>query len=181
MVVKKRKVKSAAKYNAKPQRNARHKVKRSKAKKVVAKPKAKQKKKAAIRKKSLRETHPSVEDMLKKELDQQGKDMFYPEKETFMHWVTRYSPVLISMGIGLATYFFLVFYLFYPITILQGHYMQLLTLLVFVSLIIGVLMYLGLRAELIFVRILSFIFVFVIFTFLLLFILIAYSLQSAVV
>ena len=44
--------------------------------------------------------------------------------------------------------------------------------------IAGVLIYLGLRSELLFVRILSFIFVFVIFTFMLLFVLVAHALQS---
>ncbi|MBU2561618.1 MAG: hypothetical protein KKD17_04925 [Nanoarchaeota archaeon] len=122
-------------------------------------------------------SHPRVEEVLRKELEHEAKDLFYAEKWSFSYWVKRYSPVLITMLIGLATYFYLVFYLFYPTTLIQGHYIQLLILLVFIFLIAGILIYLGLRAELLFVRILSFIFVFVIFTFLLLFILLAYSMN----
>ncbi|MBN1544498.1 hypothetical protein JW898_03485 [Candidatus Woesearchaeota archaeon] len=122
-------------------------------------------------------SHPRVEDVLKHELEHEAKDLFYAENWSMGYWLKRYSPVLITMLIGLATYFYLVFYLFYPATLLQGHYIQLLILLVFIFLIAGLLIYLGLRAELLFVRILSFIFVFVIFTFLLLFILLAFSMN----
>ena len=107
-----------------------------------------------------------------------AREFFAPHKLTFGSWARRYSPVLVTMFIALLTYFYLVFYLFYPTTIIQGHYLQLLLLLVFIFLIAGLLIYLGLRAELLFIRILSFIFVFIIFTFLLLFILIANSMGA---
>lgn len=120
-----------------------------------------------------------VEAVVAEKLDEHTRELFYPKREHgFMTWVRRYSPVLVTLGIGLVTYFFLVFYLFYPSAIIQGNYMQLLIVLVLIFLIAGVLIYLGLRAELLFVRILSFIFVFVIFTFLLLFILLAHALQT---
>jgi hypothetical protein len=141
--------------------------------------KKKAKAKPAKRKAKKRKAPVKVESILRQELEEQGKELFYPPKEwTFKSWVKRYSPVIVTLLIGLATYFYLVFYLFYPQTLLQGHYLQLLILLMFVFLIAGLLIYLGLRAELLFMRILSFIFVFVIFTFLLLFILIAYTMQS---
>jgi hypothetical protein len=153
---KKQKRVRAAKAKKKP-------VKRAKPKKKTAKPKV----------------HHHVEDVLYEELEKQGKDIFYPEKHwTLWHWLKKYSPVIITLLIGLGTYFFLVFYLFYPTTILQGQYIQLLILLTFIFLMAGMLIYLGLHAELIYVRILSFIFVFVIFTFLLLFILLAHAMQS---
>lgn len=151
-------------------RKAKAKSRKSRKRTVSKKPK----RKAVKRKK-----HKHVEEVVAEKLDEHTRELFYPKKEHgFSTWVRRYSPVLITLGIGLATYFFLVFYLFYPSTIVQGHYMQLLILLVFIFLLAGVMIYLGLRAELLFVRILSFIFVFVIFTFLLLFILLAYSLQA---
>jgi hypothetical protein len=110
--------------------------------------------------------------------EEAAREFFAPHKMTFGSWARRYSPVLVTMFIALLTYFYLVFYLFYPTTIIQGHYLQLLLLLVFIFLIAGLLIYLGLRTELLFIRILSFIFVFIIFTFLLLFILIANSMGA---
>lgn len=107
-------------------------------------------------------------------------DLFRKEKTpTFFGWLKRYSPVLITLGIGLLTYIYLVFYMFYPTAITQGHYIQFLIVILFIFLIAGILVFLGLRSELLFVRILSFIFVFVIFTFLLLFVLVAHALQAA--
>jgi hypothetical protein len=107
-----------------------------------------------------------------------AREFFAPRQMTFGSWARRYSPVLVTMLIALLTYFYLIFYLFYPTTIVQGHYVQLLILIVFIFLIIGLLVYLGLRAELLFIRILSFIFVFIVFTFLLLFVLIAHSMGA---
>jgi hypothetical protein len=146
------------------------KKRKSKKKAVSKKPKRK-----AVKRKKPRH----VEKVVAEKLDEHTRELFYPKKEHgFMTWVRRYSPVLVTLGIGLVTYFFLVFYLFYPQALLNGNYLQLLILLVIIFLIAGVLIYLGLRAELLFVRILSFIFVFVIFTFLLLFILLAHALQT---
>lgn len=147
----------------------------SKMQKKAARPKARKKPAAKVMKEPY--SRLAVEDLLEKELRAQGQEIFVPTQKGLMHWIRRYSPVLITLGIGLATYFFLVMYLFYPTVLLYGHYMQLLVLLVLVFLIAGILIYLGLRAELMFVRVLSFIFVFVIFTFLILFILLAYTMR----
>lgn len=163
------------KPRAKKQESAKTKHKRKK-----AKPSSKHRTKTRSKKASRpagEKNGSAVEDMLEKELREQGQELFSPKQKGLMSWVRKYSPVLITLGIGLATYFFLVMYLFYPSVLLYGHYMQLLILLVFVFLIAGILIYLGLRAELMFVRVLSFIFVFVIFTFLLLFILLAYTMR----
>ncbi|MBW2967426.1 hypothetical protein KY362_02985 [Candidatus Woesearchaeota archaeon] len=122
------------------------------------------------------QTH-KVEDLLAQEVIDASQDLFEPGRpQTLTHWFKMYSPVVITLGVGLATYFYLVFYLFYPSAILNGHWFQLLLLLVFVFLLAGIFIYLGLRSELLFVRILSFIFVFIIFTFLLLFVLLAHTL-----
>ncbi len=185
MPVKKRKAKSGKRKSktgrsggsSKRKSGRRKSKKRSgkspKARKKSGKGSASRKKRQGRRPKPGKERF-TEESELRRELELQGKDIFYPEKRwTFSHWVKKYSPVLITLLIGLATYFYLVFYLFYPAALLHGHYVQLLILLVFIFLVAGILIYLGLRAELLFVRILSFIFVFVIFTFLLLFILLA--------
>jgi hypothetical protein len=111
------------------------------------------------------------------ELEVERKELFYSDK-SLLGWAKRYSPVIIMQVIGLSVYFFLVFYLFYPQAITQGHYVQLLTFLSFIFLVAGLLIYLGLKAELLFVRILSFTFVFVIFTLMMLFILVAYAMQA---
>jgi hypothetical protein len=118
-----------------------------------------------------------VEKLLEAELKKETKD-FFPTEHGLKFWFMRYSPVIITQGIALLTYFYLVFYLFYPEAIIAGNYMHLLILLVFVFLLAGLFIYLGLRSELIFVRILSFIFVFIIFTFLLLFILLAHTMKA---
>ncbi len=173
MAAKKRKSKARVK-KARPVSKKRKKTVKSKTKKA-SKPKARRKPAS----KTVKEPSatPAVEDLLEKELKAQGQELFSPRRTGLMSWIRKYSPVLITLGIGLATYFFLVMYLFYPTVLLYGHYMQLLVLLVLVFLIAGILIYLGLRAELMFVRVISFIFVFVIFTFLLLFILLAYTLR----
>ncbi|MBW2972189.1 hypothetical protein KY359_04100 [Candidatus Woesearchaeota archaeon] len=170
-----------------PAKKGKKKVKKAsvkaKPKKAVKKRTAKAKPariRAPVRPAPVQHVPHRVEDALRHEMEVQGKDIFYPEEKwTLWHWIKKYSPVLVTMLIGLATYFYLVFYLFYPTTIIQGHYFQLLLLLVFIFLISGILIYLGLKAELLFVRILSFIFVFVIFTFLLLFILLAHTMNAA--
>ena len=140
------------------------------------KAKAKARKKTVSRKPKKKETMAEKAETL---LEKEARELFLPPKKLgFSLWMKRYSPVLITLGIGLIVYFFLVFYLFYPTAIIQGHYIQLLLLLIFVFLIAGILIYFGMRSELLFVRVLSFIFVFVIFTFLLLFVLIAHTMQA---
>ncbi|MFH1063817.1 MAG: hypothetical protein V1729_01920 [Candidatus Woesearchaeota archaeon] len=169
MPTKKRKVKvkGAKKVSSRPtSKKSTKQVSRSKAKK--AKPK---KKPAAA-------TPDSIEAAYVSAVEKETRDLFYPQKWTLGLFIKRYSPVIITLLIGLATYFFLVFYLFYPTTLLYGNWFQLLLLLIFIFLIAGMLIYLGLRAELLFIRILSFIFVFFIFTFLLLFILLSYVMQT---
>lgn len=109
------------------------------------------------------------------------EEMFLTGKWSFKNWLRKYSPVIITLGIGLLTYIYLVFYMFYPTAVTQGHYLQFLIIILFIFLIAGVLVFLGLKSELLFVRILSFIFVFVIFTFLLLFVLVAYALNNGAV
>jgi hypothetical protein len=121
-----------------------------------------------------------VENLLETELKRETREMFFPTEHGITSWFKRYSPVIITQFIALLTYFYLIFYLFYPEAILQGNYIRLLVLLVFVFLIAGLFIYIGLRSELLFIRILSFIFVFIIFTFMLLFILLAYSLKASV-
>jgi hypothetical protein len=102
------------------------------------------------------------------------------EKKGTTGWFRKYSPVLITLGIGLLTYFYLIFYMFYPAAIMNGKFVQFALIIIFLFLAAGILLFLGLRSELLFVRVLSFIFVFVIFTFLLLFILVTYSLKPVV-
>jgi len=153
------------------------------AKKRKAKAKARKKtisKKQKKRKKTAKPTKKEkMTEMVENLLEQEARELFAPPKKPgFSLWMKRYSPVIITLGIGLIVYFFLVFYLFYPTAIIQGHYIQLLLLLIFVFLIAGILIYFGMRSELLFVRVLSFIFVFVIFTFLLLFVLIAHTMQA---
>ena len=63
----------------------------------------------------------------------------------------------------------------------KGHYIQFLFFVLFVFLLAGVFIYLGIRSELLFVRILSFIFVLVILTFLIFFILLAHVMSSGMV
>jgi len=169
----KKKVKKASSGKVKSSKKSiKKKASPSKKTKTVRAPRARR---TAVK----HETPAHVEEVLRHEMEKQGKDLFYPEKHwTLMHWIKKYSPVIITLLIGLSTYFYLVFYLFYPTTIVEGNYMQLLILLIFIFLIAGLLIYLGLRAELMFVRILSFIFVFVIFTFLLLFILLAHTMKT---
>ncbi len=116
---------------------------------------------------------------IKEEIRRESADIFTQSgKMTWSKWVVRYSPVLITMIVGLSTYFFLVFYLFYPQTIMYGHYMQLLMLLMFIFFVVGVFIYLGMQAELMFIRIMSFAFVFIIFTLLLIFILLAHGMYG---
>jgi len=118
---------------------------------------------------------------LRQEIANETKDLFYPPKWTFSIWAKRYSPVIITMLVGLATYFYLVFFMFYPVTIQQGHYIQLLLVLMVIFIVAGLLIYLGLKAELLAVRLTSFIFVFVVFTFLILFILLANNLRNGLI
>ena len=118
-----------------------------------------------------------VETVLLQEFERETESLF-PKGEGFGFWFKRYSPVIITQGIALLTYFYLVFYMFYPEAIMQGNYMRLLIMLVFVFLLAGLFIYMALRSDMIFIRIISFIFVFIIFTFLLLFILLAYALKS---
>jgi hypothetical protein len=134
------------------------------------------KRKAVKHSSKKKQVSPKVEKLLQQELKKEAKD-FFPRGKGLGFWFKRYSPVIVTQGIALLTYFYLVFYLFYPEAILQGKYLYLLILLVFVFLLAGLFMYLGLRSEMIFVRILSFIFVFIIFTFLLLFVLIAHTMK----
>jgi hypothetical protein len=127
----------------------------------------------------LKEPKTRLEQEIREEICSRSNQMFLSKgPKTCKMWLCRYSPVLITMLVGLATYFWLVFYLFYPQTLLYGHYIQLLILLMFVFFIIGVLVHLGVRAELMFVRIMSFAFVFIIFSFLLVFILLAHSMYG---
>ncbi len=186
MSAKKKKVKSKVKKtkNIKVKPSSKKKVKKTKSKSGSdSKPKNKKAKPKKTKAKrispKISKKSPKANKNLRDEFERQGKDIFFKEKKwTFSHWFKKYSPVIITLLIGLATYFYLIFYLFYPTALLHGHYVQLLALLVFIFLIAGVLIYLGIRAELLFVRILSFIFVFVIFTFLLLFILLANTMQG---
>lgn len=103
-------------------------------------------------------------------------DILVQEKKGMTGWVRKYSPVMITLGIGLLTYFYLLFYMFYPAAIAQGNTVQFALIIMFLFVVAGILLFLGLKSELLFVRILSFIFVFVVFTFLLLFILVSYAL-----
>lgn len=103
------------------------------------------------------------------------------ERAGFTGWFNKYSPVVITLGIGLITYLYLLFYMFYPAAIAVGKYIPFVIVIIFLFMIAGILLFLGLRSELLFVRILSFIFVFVVFTFLLLFILVSYALKSKMV
>ena len=172
LMAKKKKVKGKKKAVSK---NAKKKPAKKQAKKAP-----KKKAKPARKSKAARPMPPArVEALLEKEFKGGSRELFCPiNGGTFGTCVKRYSPVLITLMIGLATYLYLVFFLFYPTTIVQGHYIQLLIFVMFIFLLAGLLIYLGLRAELLFVRVLSFIFVFVIFTFLLLFILLAYIMQT---
>jgi magnesium-transporting ATPase (P-type) len=118
-----------------------------------------------------------VETVLLQEFERETESLF-PKGDGLRFWFKRYSPVIITQGIALLTYFYLVFYMFYPEAIMQGNYMRLLIMLVFVFLLAGLFIYMALRSDMIFIRIISFIFVFIIFTFLLLFILLAYALKA---
>jgi len=118
-----------------------------------------------------------VETEVLQEFERETESLFC-KGEGLRFWFKRYSPVIITQGIALLTYFYLVFYMFYPEAIMQGNYMRLLIMLVFVFLLAGLFIYMALRSDMIFIRIISFIFVFIIFTFLLLFILLAYALKS---
>jgi hypothetical protein len=120
----------------------------------------------------------SAEALMRQEVDIRSDHLIQPgEPWTLKHWAKVYSPVIITLFIGLGVYFFLIFYLFYPIALLQGHCLQLLILVLFIFLVAGLLIYLGIRSETLFVRIMSFIFVFVVFSLLLVFIIIADSLK----
>ncbi len=190
MPAKKRKVKAkrAKKASSRPTSRKRakpaskQKKAKAKPKKIRAKPKAKKVKRKPVKTrpqpKRARSTPEQIEDAYADAVEKETRELFFPKKQTFGLFIKRYSPVIITMLIGLATYFFLVFYLFYPTTLLYGNWLQLLLLLTFIFLIAGLLIYLGLRAELLFIRILSFIFVFFIFTFLLLFILLSHAMQA---
>ncbi|MBW2964277.1 hypothetical protein KY363_02350 [Candidatus Woesearchaeota archaeon] len=165
MVKKKRSVKSSRK--AKPAKSAAKKKMHR-----AAKPKKKRAQMPAAAHLAAG-ANPQEQD-IRHEIEATSQEMFIQEGSlSFKGWMTRYSPVLITMIVGLATYFFLVFYLFYPQTLMYGHYIQLLMLLTFIFFVVGVLIYLGIQAELMFIRIMSFAFVFIIFTFLLIFILLA--------
>ncbi len=111
-----------------------------------------------------------------------AKELFNVErKKGFAPWMAKYSPVLIPVFVGLLTYLYLIFFVFYPNIITNGHYIQFLFFILFVFLLAGVFMYLSIRSELLFVRILSFIFVFVIITFLIFFILLAHAMSSGMI
>ncbi len=135
---------------------------------------------AHVEKKRLH-AHSKVEAILEKEFELQTKDMFFPKHWTFSNWVKRYSPVIVTTLIGLGTYFYLTFYLFYPEVILHGNYAALLVSLIFIFALIGIFIHMGLRSELLFMRVLSFVFVFMVFTFVVMFILIAYSLKHGMI
>jgi len=150
-------------------------------KKRVSKARPKQKKTVKktvkkIVKKDSSKSEKKVEQAIIQEIKQEETEFFIGDK-TWSGWAKRYAPVIIMQAIGLSTYFFLVFYLFYPQALMQGHYIQLLILLAFVFLIAGILLYVGMRTEFMFVRILSFTFVFVIFTLIMVFILLAHAMQ----
>lgn len=125
----------------------------------------------------------TAHDIFMKKQKQDGTEMKFEydtvqvtESKGARGWIRKYSPVLITVGIGLLTYLYLIFYMFYPAAVEQGKYVTFLMIISFLFLAAGILLFLGLKSELLFVRILSFIFVFVVFTFLLLFILVSYAL-----
>ncbi|MFC1742099.1 hypothetical protein ACFL3V_06190 [Nanoarchaeota archaeon] len=109
------------------------------------------------------------------EVEIEGRDLFAPKDKTFGSWLRRYSPVVITILAGLSTYFYLIFNVFYPVEGMFAYVVQVIMILMFVLLLGGVMVYLGIKSETLFIRILSFIFVFVIFTFMIFFILISHS------
>ncbi|HII71249.1 TPA: hypothetical protein HA265_00660 [Candidatus Woesearchaeota archaeon] len=121
----------------------------------------------------------------KKALEQvhhEAKELFNVGNEwNFRFWLRKYSPVIVPLLVGLITYFYLVFYLFYPQLLMEGHVYRFMFFILFTFLLGGVFIYLGLRSELLFMRILSFIFVFVIFSFLLMFVLLSHILRNGLV
>lgn len=134
---------------------------------------------------NIRSPHDIHKDNIKKQSKNKKKqekiEIFDPilnRKKGIIGWLKTYIPVLITLGIGILTYLYLIFYMFYPTSITQGNYIQFLVIILFIFLIAGILIMLGLKSELMFVRIISFIFVFIIFTFILLFILVAHALQG---
>jgi len=116
--------------------------------------------------------------MLEKKLEtqiSQGADLFNVGKRwTWKYWLRKYSPVSIPLFAGLITYLYLVFFVFYPDILVKGHYVQLLFFVLFIFLLIGFFIYLGIESELLFVRILSLIFLLVVLSFMILFVLLSY-------
>ncbi len=123
----------------------------------------------------------SPEDIHFQRLDREAKELFHVQKKrTFYNWVKKYSPVLIPLMVGLMSYVYLTFFVFYPGIITNGHFVKFLFLVMFAFLLAGVFIHLGIKHELIFIRILSFLFVFVILSFMVLFVLIAHVISSGV-
>jgi hypothetical protein len=132
--------------------------------------------KGAVKKELREEERELVENILGHGLMPESRDIFFPPKKiTLRLWVKRYSPILITVLIGLATYLYVLFYLFTPSNIVQQYYLFILVFVLLIFFVAGFLIFVGLKSEWLFIRMLSFIFTFALFTFLTLFALLMYS------
>ena len=179
----KKKMKKAVSKIAK--KKAVSKIKKKPVKKKPVKIKSKSKISKKSKKVSVAQKKKIGREVVKHETrraEREARELFGAgEPWSFKGWLRRYSPIIIPLFVGLLIYFYLVFFVFYPQVFVEGHYVKFLLFIMFLCLVGGLFIFLGMRTELLYIRILSFLFVFVIFSFLIMFLLLAHILKNGLV